>query len=42
MPTAQISLYLNDNMFEEYMKDKELYNAIGRDAIKSKIEEKIL
>ncbi len=34
MPNANVSVYLNDEDFKEYLKDKKGYNDIARDALK--------
>lgn len=38
MPNVQVSIYLNDEEFSKYLKDKENINAKARSAFKSALK----
>ena len=40
MPSAVISIYLNEEDYQKYIKDKEKYNSMAREVIKREIEKK--
>jgi len=40
MPNVQITLYLNEEDYKKYLKDKEEYNTIARTALKVKLHKK--